>query len=111
MKKQIIVATGLAVLSTSAWATKSRLEALGQDSNGSYYIKDSRSIFLNPAHVNTFKNYVVSEWGTQNNSADSTTSPHAEGGFFREAGAFSYGVYLGNESRAQNGLKAASATG
>jgi len=107
MKKQIIVATGLAVLSTSAWATKSRMEALGQDSErGSLYIQDSRNLFRNAAHVNTFKNYVVTEWGTATaGTADSATAPTAEGGFFREMGAFSYGVYLGNKNDSEEAVR------
>lgn len=88
MKKHIVIATGLAVLSTSAYATKARMSALGQDENyGSHYIQDTRNIFRNAAHVNTFTNYIVTEWG------DDAT---AEGGFFREHGAFNYGLYLGN---------------
>jgi len=103
MKKQIVIATGLAVLSTSAYATKARMDALGQDSDqGSFYIQDTRNIFRNAAHVNTFKNYVATEWGTSNNDDDSTTAPHAEGGFFREMGSFAYGVYFGNEAGANN---------
>jgi len=102
MKKQIIVATGLAVLSTSAYATKSRMTALGQDDRGSLYIQDTRNIFRNAAHVNTFKNYMVTEWGTANSGTASTeAAPHAEGGFFREMGAFSYGVYFGNQIDAE----------
>jgi len=115
MKKQIIVATGLAVLSTSAWATKSRMEALGQGaSQGSLYIQDSRNIFRNAAHVNTFKNYVVTEWGTNdadNGTADGPTNPTAEGGFFREMGAFSYGVYLGNYNDAEENVRNSASNG
>lgn len=107
MKKQVIIATGLAVLSTSAWATKARMDAFGQDSErGSFYIQDTRNIFRNAAHVNTFKNYVVTEWGTANaGTADSVGAPAAEGGFFREMGAFSYGVYLGNNNDAEEGVR------
>lgn len=108
MKKQIIVATGLAVLSTSAWATKARMEALGQDgSRGSLYIQDTRNLFRNAAHVNTFKNYVVTEWGTSTSAgvAETAAAPTAEGGFFREMGAFAYGVYLGSDRDAQEGVR------
>lgn len=38
MKKQIAIAMGLAVLSTGALASKARLEALGQDSFGSWFL-------------------------------------------------------------------------
>jgi hypothetical protein len=100
MKKNVLVILGLAVLSTSAHATKSRVEALGQDSaRGSEYISDSRNIFRNAALLNTTKNYIVTEWGTSA-STDTTTAPRAEGGFFREMGSFNYGLYLGNNSAA-----------
>ncbi len=93
MKKTLVIA-GLAVLSTSAFASKARMEALGQGSY-SYYLNDSRSVFLNPAALNDMKNYVVTEWGV-GQVADSSTAPRAEGGFFREMGSFAYGLYLGN---------------
>jgi hypothetical protein len=88
MKRNVLVIAGLAVLSTSAHATKSRMEALGQSSTrGSEYISDSRNIFRNPALLNSTKNYIVTEWGVG-----------ALGGFFREMGSFNYGLYLGNNT-------------
>ena len=46
MKKHIVVAAGLAVLSTGAFATKARMTALNQDaSQGSFYIQDERNAF------------------------------------------------------------------
>jgi hypothetical protein len=96
MKRNVLVIAGLAVLSTNAFASKARVEALNQDSvRGSEYISDSRNIFRNPAMLNSMSNYVITEWGV-GAAADSATSPRAEGGFFREAGAFNYGLYLGN---------------
>lgn len=89
MKKHVIIATGAALLSTSAFATKARMEALGQDEvRGSQYLNDTRNKFRNAAHVNNMNNYVVTEWGTNAN---------AEGGFFRDAGALAYGLYFGAE--------------
>ncbi|WP_372651320.1 hypothetical protein, partial [Halobacteriovorax sp.] len=107
MKKQILIATGLAVLSTSAFASKARLEALGQnDDRGSFYVEDARNIFRNASKVNTHKNYITTEWGTASNTTDdSTTAPHAEGGFFREMGSFNYGVYMGSQIDAQNAAR------
>lgn len=97
MKKNVLVIAGLAVLSTSAHATKARMESLGQDSvRGSEYISDSRNIFRNPAVLNTTKNYIVTEWGTATGADDAAATPRAEGGFFREMGSFNYGLYLGN---------------
>lgn len=100
MKRNVLVIAGLAVLSTNAFASKARVEALNQDSvRGSEYISDSRNVFRNPASLNTMSNYLITEWGSSTavNTADSQTAPRAEGGFFREAGAFNYGLYLGND--------------
>lgn len=100
MKKNVLVIAGLAVLSTSAHATKARMESLGQDSvRGSEYISDSRNIFRNPALLNTTKNYIVTEWGTNATADDTASAPRAEGGFFREMGSFNYGLYLGNDGK------------
>jgi hypothetical protein len=98
MKRHVLVATGLAVLSTSAFATKARMEALNQDSQrGSFYVQDNRRIFMNPATlVNTGK-MVTTEWGTAKNTADSDAAPNAEGGFYNEAAGFSYGLHLGSD--------------
>ena len=110
MKKQLAVAAGLALLSTSAFATKARLQALGQGGTakglqGSFFLDDSRNVFLNPASLNEMSNYVVTEWGTANDAADSDSAPHAEGGFFRDGGSINYGLYLGNEYNFNNSVK------
>jgi len=55
MKKSVLVVAGLAVLSTSAFASKARMEALGQGSASSLYLSDSRSVFLNAASLNDTK--------------------------------------------------------
>jgi hypothetical protein len=99
MRSNVLVIAGLAVLSTSAFASKARMEALGQG-DASYYLMDSRTVFVNPSALNEMKNYVVTEWGASQQT-DSVTSPRAEGGFFREMGAFSYGLYLGNNGDAR----------
>lgn len=105
MKRQTLVIAGLALLSTNAFASKARVEALGQDGvRGSEYISDSRNVFRNPAVLNDTKNYLVTEWGTAAVS-DSPTAPRAEGGFFREAGSFAYGLYLGNSNGRDPGAR------
>lgn len=112
MKKHVLIATGLAVLASPAFATKTRMAALGQDSGyGSHYIKDTRSIFRNAAHVNSMKNYVVTEWGAATGANSAATAPAAEGGFFREAGAFAYGVYMGSDLESQNSTRNATVAG
>lgn len=95
MKRNVLVVAGLAVLSTSAFASKARIEALGQ--GAIYNVKDSRSVFVNPASLNGMGNTIVTEWGTAG-AADAAYTPRAEGGFTREMGSFNYGLYMGNES-------------
>lgn len=96
MKTNVLVIAGLAVLSTNAFASKARVQALGQDEvRGSHYISDTRNVFRNPAALNETKNYLITEWGTAA-ANDTAVAPRAEGGFFREMGAFNYGLYLGN---------------
>ena len=108
MKKQIVLATIATLATSSAWATKARMNALGQrQERGSFYIQDTRNVFRNAARINQTNNYVVTEWGDASQTTGATptveggnssaTNPKAEGGFFKNAGAFNYGVYLGSD--------------
>ncbi len=102
MKKQVLCIVGLALLSTSAFASKARLGALGQG-NTSMLVNDARNVLLNPAVLNDNKDYVVIEWGSNNGAGgsaenDAEETPKAEGGFFKSVGSFAYGVYLGDET-------------
>lgn len=108
MKKSLLIATGLVLLSTSANATKSRMTALGQDTGrGSHYIGDTRNVFRNAAHAGSTTNYIVTEWGAD---ATATVPSQADGGFFKEAGAFNYGVYLNDRTDSQNDMATANGT-
>jgi hypothetical protein len=109
MKKQIALAAGLAVLAAPAFASKARLQALGEDVNGSFYVNDNRNVFLNVAEVNNHKDLVTFEWGAAD-ADDDTAAPRAEGGFFRSHGNMVYGVQLGRVSSLQQ-LKNDSGTG
>lgn len=82
-----------------AFATKSRLEALSQDANGSYYIKDERNIFLNPAYIHNVDRRINLEWGNAGTATkvDGFTTPKAEGGWFNGKHSMPYAAYLGNE--------------
>ena len=63
MKKHIVVAAGLAVLSTGAFATVARMNALNQDAaQGSYYIDDERNVFRSAGAFSG--NYAYFEHGT-----------------------------------------------
>ncbi len=107
MKKQLTVALGLAVLATPAFATKARLQALGEDVNGSYYVNDNRNIFLNPAQVNNHRDLVTFELGDTTGATDATATPRAEGGVFKQGGNLVYGVQLGSEANTSNGFRTA----
>ncbi len=100
MKKQLTVACGLMVLAAPAFATKARLEALGEDNYGSYYVNDNRNMFLNPARINDHKDVVNFEFGASGTgvgtAADSAAAPKAEGGFTKGHGNMVYGVQFGN---------------
>ncbi len=115
MRKQLTVALGLAVLATPAFATKARLQALGEDVNGSFYVNDNRNIWLNPAQVNNHKDLVTFEWGDTNSGSashlDTTAAPRAEGGVYRNAGNLVYGLHLGGASNTSNAFRAAAGLG
>ena len=99
MKKHIVVAAGLAVLSTGAFATVARMSALNQDTaQGSYYIQDERNVFRTAGSFSG--NYVYFEHGVNGAAGD------AHGGVFRDGGSMSYGVYLGSDIN--NNLSSAS---
>lgn len=94
MKKQLVLAAGLAVLATPALASKARMQALGEDTNGSFYINDNRNIFLNPSEVLNHKDMVTFEWG-DGQSTDSDGDSNAEGGFLRASGNMVWGAQMG----------------
>lgn len=110
MKKVFLGAATLALLSTSAYATKARLLALGDEIEDNYYTMDDRYIFTNASFVNNYADMVVLEYGAEGVGSGSTTldtdnDPKAMGGFFKKAGKFTYGVYLGNESNISSSLR------
>lgn len=108
------------LLSTSAFATQSRLIALGLkelDNEGSYYIQDNRNVFLNVANVNNVGNSIVMEYGsagrllsTNNTSVEQLDKPKAQGGFFQKVGDYTYGLYYGNESNTSSLIRLASSS-
>lgn len=111
MKKQLIVAFGLAVLATPAFATKARMEALGEDNFGSYYINDNRNQFLNPAKINDQKDLVTYEFGSSSTggavTADAPATPKAEAGFNKAWNNMVYGLHFGNTTPTVSALRTA----
>ena len=109
MKKQLVVALGLTVLATPAFATKARLQALGEDTYGSFYVNDNRNIWLNAAQINNHKDLVTFEWGDTTSPVDvNAAAPRAEGGVYKTMGNLVWGLHLGGASNTANGLRAAS---
>lgn len=109
MKKQLAVVLGLSVLATPAFASKARLQALGEDTNGSFYINDNRNVFLNASEVNNHKDLVSLEFGAsteqaQTGSQDTTTAPNAEGGIFRAHNNMVYGAQFGRNLSFNEGV-------
>jgi hypothetical protein len=102
MKKQLTVALGLAVIATPVLASKARLEALGEDNFGSYYINDNRNIFLNPAKINENKDLATFEFGASSNNTsvgtEAVDAPRAEGGVIKSYGNMAYGLHFGNST-------------
>lgn len=82
----------------NAFATKARMRALSQSTNGSYYLTDTRNIFLNPAQINLMKDHVNFEWGQKKRSGLQDEIPEAEGGFVTTAMNGRVGVQLGRVS-------------
>lgn len=111
MKKQLVLATGLAVLAAPAFASKARLQALGESANGSQYINDNRNIFLNAAAVNNHKDLVTFETGAGSQVTDGSDTPRAEGGVFFGHGNMVYGVQLGGQSDTAHTLRNAGLAG
>lgn len=122
MKKLVLITSVLTLISTSAMASQARLLALGMketDNDGMYHISDARNIFLNPAYVNIYNDYVTTEYGrlglnisqntttfpASNATLDDSRAPKAQGGFFKKQDNLVYGVYLGNESNTSSMLR------
>lgn len=92
MKTLLLIFVALSAASVSE-ASRARLQALGQSGNGSLYIEDTRSVFLNPAFLHSQTSFANFEFG------DTTvpSSPQAEGGLIRSTPDMKIGVQLGRQ--------------
>ena len=84
---------------TNAHASKARLESLNQDPSGSYFISDTRNIFLNPAQLTVMKPQLNFEWGKKGRPGVADDIPENEGGFIISLGAGKLAAQLGQVSR------------
>ena len=99
MKNYLTLVLALAVVSSPAFASRARLESLGEGKNGSYYIQDSRNMFLNPATIVHYKKKLMLELGqAQATGAEASNDSRAQGGFINTFGDFTYALYLNNVS-------------
>ncbi len=96
MKKFLIFAALAMLIAPNAFASKARLISLGQNPDGSSYVDDSRSLFLNPAYINMLGDFANFEFGNQ--AGSSAATPNSEGGFFHKWGAYHVGLQLGRQS-------------
>jgi|GEM_PF-1237110 len=87
------------VIGTQAHATRARLRSLQQDTNGSYYIVDTRNIFLNPAQIAGLKDHANFEWGQSERAGTEDKNADAEGGFVMSLGSGKLGAQLGRVNR------------
>ena len=114
MKNYLTLVLALTVVSSPAFASRARLEALGESGDGSYYIDDARDIFLNPAQIVHYKKKLWLEAGTDPGTSGSSVTPNgtgtnamdvspagsrAQGGFSNTFGDFTYGVYFNHDSQ------------
>ena len=98
MKNALLVLAGLSLLATSAFASKARLTSLGQEANGSAYVKDIRSLYYNAAYV-TKGEFATFEFGnTAGTTTTAPTAPNAEGAFVRKLAGYDFGLTLGRRS-------------
>lgn len=115
MLKNLTLVLSVMIVAAPAFASRARIESLGEGKNGSYYIQDSRNIFLNPAQIVKYKKKLMLELGgtvATGNNADTAVegTEKAQGGFTNTFGDFTYGLYLNNNRDAlQN--QAATLTG
>ncbi len=99
MKNYLTLVLAVLMVSTTANASRARLESLGEGKNGSYYIQDSRNIFLNPAQIVHYKKKLSLEFGNEPGATqDTSLAPRGQGGFTNTFGDFTYGVYMNQTS-------------
>jgi hypothetical protein len=101
MIKVLISCTIFAYFIAPSFASKARMAAFNQDSHGSRFISDARNVFLNPAYISLYKDFITLEMG-QTSQVNEETSQRAEGGIFKSAGAYAYGFYFGDERDVNN---------
>jgi hypothetical protein len=107
--KNLLIIT-LLLSATSAFASKARLEALGEDMYGSQYVNDNRNMFLNPAEIHNHHDFVSFDLGSTV-AVDQESTPKASGTYFTKNNNATWGVSLGQNSNTANQLRAGGLAG
>ncbi len=83
------------------------MSGLGENKDGSFYIEDNRNIFINPAEINHYTDFISFEYGQdlEGTKPDSSFLGRSEGGFIAQGRALVYGVFLGAENERLNSLR------
>lgn len=87
MRNLLILALALG-FATEAHASKARVDSL----LGARFLKDTQTIFVNPAHVNSLGQFFTAEFGGTGN----TSNPKAEGGLLVNKFGGKFGMYVGH---------------
>lgn len=103
--KSLILIFALGFIVSDAFASKARLEALGEDQIGSMYIDDERNVFLNPAELNNHFDFVELNWGNTANLTDEEDKAKATGGAFKKYDNKVIGLYFGQDSNTASSLR------
>lgn len=96
MRNLLILALALG-FATEAHASKARVDSL----LGARFLKDTQTIFTNPAHVNSLGQFFTAEFGGTGN----TSSPKAEGGLLVNKFGGKFGMYVGHMNPMQSLLR------
>jgi hypothetical protein len=98
--KNVLLSLGILLAASPAFATRARLESLGDSKFGSYFINDDRNIFLNPAQLVNHKNKLIVELGADPGTAvdRSVLANRPQGGFISTIGSNTFGLYLNQTS-------------
>lgn len=107
MKKLLAIAA-MTFASTSAFASKARLEAL----ENSRHLTDTQTIFTNPADLTLMGSWVTFETGPTDTTSGKTpvNNPRAEAGFTRAMEDARWGFYLGHVTNSSE-LRETASTG
>lgn len=100
--KKVLLVTAMTLAAGQAYASKARVQALQYAA----FLKDSQTVFINPAHVNSLGNYMTFEFGGSSNSA----APKSEGGIYMDEFGGKAGVYVGHMSPLQAGVRGGATT-